>query len=213
MSYILILALIALVLGIKLFSLFGQRKYIRKERFNYGKHSTGCAAKTKASMNLHIKDVELKLEKVKDPVNRLKILCPTFDMKKFLKEAKNSYKKILNFYAQGNTHGLTDLINIEMMRKFAYKITEREESELKCDINVLKIKDAIVENIAFEKNLIAFLRVVFKSEVIHYITDKKNKITAGHKTKIDKRKDIWTFSKDLTSVDPTWKLVEINQLL
>ncbi|NRA73202.1 MAG: Tim44/TimA family putative adaptor protein [Rickettsiales bacterium] len=212
MTYILILAVIAIVLAIKLFSIFGQKKYIRKNQFDHRQRNANCAT-TKSSQVVPLKNVELNLDKVKDPINRLKILAPSFNIKTFLKEAKNSYKRILKFYAEGDTHSLSDLINIEMMRKFAYKITQREEASLKCDINILKIKDAVIEKISFEKDIVALLQVVFKSEVIHYITNKNNKITTGNKTKIDNRKDIWTFSKNLRSLDSSWKLVDINQLL
>ena len=99
MVYILILAVIALMLGIKLFSLFGQKKYIRKDKFNYTRHGAGCTAKSHTSLKPEMKDVELKLEKITDPAVRLKVLCPSFEMKKFLSQIKNSYKKILNLYS------------------------------------------------------------------------------------------------------------------
>jgi len=209
MTYILILAIIAVILGVRLFSILGRKTDIKRNQSNRGPHgASGYAQPTS-----QIKNVELNLEKITDPATRLKILSPSFEMKKFLKEAKNSYKSILKFYAEGNTPALSDLINIEMMRKFAYKITKREEAKSICKINVLKIKETIIEKISFEQDVVAFLRVIFKSEVIHYITNKKNKITAGHKRKIDNRKDVWTFSKNLGSTDSTWKLVEVNQLL
>merc|ERR1712154_255438 len=116
-------------------------------------YTKGGCPNSSTPLKTNIKEVELKLEKITDPLNRLKILSPSFDMKKFLKEAKNSYKNILKFYAEGNTHELSDLINIEMMRKFAYKITKREEAELKCKVNILKIKEAIVEKISFEQDV------------------------------------------------------------
>ena len=83
MSYILILAAVAVILVIKLFSLFGQKKYIRKERFSYKSGKSGWFTSPKASKTAPIKDVELKLEKITEPINRLKILSPAFEMKKF----------------------------------------------------------------------------------------------------------------------------------
>lgn len=205
---IIILAVIAILLGVKLFSLFGQKRDVKRKKFD----SQGCGANPTAPLKSNIKEVELKLEKTTDPLVRLKLLSPSFEMEKFLKESKNLYKTILKLYAEGNTQELSELINIEMMQKFAYKITQREDAELNCKINVLKIKDAVVSNVSFENETLAKLQITFSSEIIHYITDKKNRLRSGNKTRVDKRKDIWTFSSDLRTAPPTWKLVAVNQL-
>jgi predicted lipid-binding transport protein (Tim44 family) len=208
---IIILAVIAIVLGVKLFSLFGQKRDMKRKKFE-SQGCGGCGANPTAPLKSNIKEVELKLEKTTDPLVRIKLLCPSFEMEKFLKESKNLYRTILKLYAEGNTQELSELINIEMMQKFAYKITQREDAELSCKINVLKIKDAVVSNVSFENETLAKLQITFSSETIHYITDKKNRLRSGNKTRVDKRKDIWTFSSDLRTAPPTWKLVAVNQL-
>jgi predicted lipid-binding transport protein (Tim44 family) len=83
---------------------------------------------------------------------------------------------------------------------------------MKCKISMIKVKDVILENISFVHDTIANLRIVFDSEVIHYTSDAQDNVKSGHKTRIDRRKDIWTFSRDIRYSTSNWKLVEVSNL-
>ena len=52
--------------------------------------------------------------------------------------------------------------------------------------------------------------VEFIAEVITCIKDKDKKIISGDPEKIKKIYDSWVFSKDITSANPNWKLVNIS---
>ena len=49
--------------------------------------------------------------------------------------------------------------------------------------------------------------VEFIAEVITCIKDKDKKIISGDPEKIKKIYDTWVFSRDITSVNPNWQLV------
>ena len=51
--------------------------------------------------------------------------------------------------------------------------------------------------------------VDFIAEVITCIRDKEKKIVSGDPEKIKKIYDTWVFSRDTTSVNPNWQLVNI----
>jgi len=208
---IIVLAVIAVLLILKLFSIFGQSRGVDRKDFT-SRQRGSCAVNPDADLQPAMKQVELRLDKITDPMMRLHTLSPAFDKKRFLKESKGLYKTILKLYAEGNTRELSGLLNIEMMRKFAYAITQREEQGLTCKVSVLPIKDAIIEEVSFPQDIMVSLRVAFDSEVIHYMIDKEDKVKAGHKTKVDKRKDVWTFSRDIRLAASGWKLVEVNNL-
>ena len=59
------------------------------------------------------------------------------------------------------------------------------------------------------KKVNSFLQVTvdFVGEVITCIRDKEKKIVSGHPEKIKKIYDTWVFSRDTTSVNPNWQLV------
>ena len=51
--------------------------------------------------------------------------------------------------------------------------------------------------------------VNFIAEIITCIKDKDKKIVSGDPEKIKKIYDTWVFSRDTTSINPNWKLVNI----
>jgi predicted lipid-binding transport protein (Tim44 family) len=49
------------------------------------------------------------------------------------------------------------------------------------------------------------------SEIISCIKDANNKVIEGSPEEIQTVNDVWSFSRDLNSDDPTWYLIEIAQ--
>ncbi len=49
------------------------------------------------------------------------------------------------------------------------------------------------------------------SEIISCIKDANNNIIEGSPEEIQTVNDVWSFSRDLNSDDPTWSLTEIAQ--
>ena len=58
-------------------------------------------------------------------------------------------------------------------------------------------------------NNILRVTVDFVAEVITCIKDKDKKIISGDPEKIKKIYDTWVFSRDMTSTNPNWQLVNI----
>ena len=56
-------------------------------------------------------------------------------------------------------------------------------------------------------NNILNVTVDFVSEVITCIKDKDKKVVSGNSEKIKKIYDTWVFSRDITSPNPNWQLV------
>ena len=52
--------------------------------------------------------------------------------------------------------------------------------------------------------------VNFVSEIITCVKDKDNKVIEGNPDEIKTVNDVWKFSKNMWSQDPTWYLVEIT---
>jgi predicted lipid-binding transport protein (Tim44 family) len=199
---IIILAIVSFVICLKLFFLLGQKREGHQHARSFGK---SCAAPG-------IKDAEVDLSKITDPLPRIKALDASFDIKNFLKGTQDFYKQVLLAYGQGDTHALSEWLNMDMMRKFAYAITKREDAGLQCHIEVVGVKDAILESSACDEKGVATLKIKLKAEVIKYITAAKDKIVEGSKTKVENREDVWTFSKDLRYLGQGWKLTDVDQL-
>lgn len=207
MTDIIILALISLILCVRLFLLFGQKRNIHRHPIY------GCCRGDSCSKQAMIKEAEINMEKITDPAARIKALDASFKMEKFLQDAQQIYKNILSAYSKGDTQALSAWLNINMMSKFAYEISKREEKGLNHMVEILKIKDAGITNVACDKDGLAQIQVIFHSDVIHYKTNNDQTLVEGNKTKVESKEDTWIFSKNLKFREQPWKLVDVNQLL
>lgn len=201
MADIIILAIISVILGIKLFTILGQKRdqdTNRESLSNVNKHS-------------QMKEAQINLTEKLPPKAKLKLMDPSFDDNVFLKNAQSAFKLILSCYAEGDTHTLSKLINVEMMKKFAYEISKREDNNTICSIEIVNITKNLIKDIIVE-NYQASITVNFQAEIINFVKDKDNKIISGNKTKLSKESHKWTFTRDLRSPDPTWHLTNIDKL-
>ena len=104
---------------------------------------------------------------------------------------------------------LKNFIDGKLVKNFQSVIDDRleEEETLKIDIikmNSIKIKDV--------KEINNFLRVsvLFETEQIKVLKDKKGKIIDGDQKNSILVKDLWVFEKQIQSKDLNWKLVETS---
>jgi predicted lipid-binding transport protein (Tim44 family) len=97
------------------------------------------------------------------------------------------------------------------MKKFVNQVVSRENLKQQAEINVLKINSATIEDIKIINND-AKIKVNFIAETILNIMDQKQKIIFGHQNKIENLKTQWVFKKNLKASDPTWKLVDVDNI-
>jgi predicted lipid-binding transport protein (Tim44 family) len=196
---IIFLAIIAIALIVKLISILGQKGNIKPD------------LKTGVSKTDIPNSEPIVIDKNLAPADQLKLIDPNYNESVFLSNAKEAFKMVLEAYAQGQTHVLSDLVDIEVMKKFAFAIAHREELKQTCEINILKIISATIENVEIN-NTIADITVKFTAEAIMNITNENKNIISGHQNKIDKLSDNWIFRRNLKSSDPTWKLMNLTDI-
>jgi predicted lipid-binding transport protein (Tim44 family) len=195
-----------LVLGFKLFSILGQKRDNENRDINNNGLDLGAAVATTE----HSGQVNLQpLNNKSTPEIQIQLFDPQFNKEVFVENAKNAYKIILDSYANGDTHTLSELLNIDMMRKFAFNISNREDDNQKHTLTVNAITKSEIEDISVEDD-VAKIKINFVSEIINFVTNDKNKLISGHKSKIIKADQLWTFTRHLRSDDPTWTLTEVS---
>lgn len=202
---IIILALISIVLGIKLFSLLGQKRPKADQQEQVQPQEFG------SERPINDQDAQaqvITLEQVK-PEDKVRVFDPTFNQATFVKNAINAYQIIFDAFAKGDTQILSELVNIEVLRDLAYKISIREDKKHNKVINMSKMGEASIKEINVN-DYTAEIKMNFSSEIVSYTNNEKGKCIEGHKSKINKRNDEWIFSRDIRSTDPTWKLVKIS---
>ena len=143
---------------------------------------------------------------VNDSLRELTKTDPTFRPKEFLNGARMAYEMIVTAFADGDRKTLKNLLSKEVYEGFDAAIKEREtRGEVvkstfvgteKIDITHATVRDS-------EEQIT--LRIL--SQLISATYDKDGKLVDGDPENVSEVDDIWTFSRDVRSRDPNWKLI------
>ena len=130
----------------------------------------------------------------------------SFDPKHFVAGAKSAYEMIVMAFAQGDRRTLKDLLSGEVFESFDGAIREREQRGERIERKFVGIEKAEMVG-AEQRGRIANLTVRFVSQMISATRDKAGAIVDGSSEAITDVTDVWTFSRDMASRDPNWRLV------
>ncbi len=128
----------------------------------------------------------------------------------FLKGAKIAYETVITDFSDNDNKITTSrsLLNGEIYNQFNKALKERSSRGHFAEITFIGVNSATIKE---HKKIGRILNVTvdFIAEVITCIRDKDKKIVSGDPEKIKKIYDTWVFSRDTTSANPNWQLVNI----
>ena len=126
----------------------------------------------------------------------------------FLKGAKSAYETIITDFSDNDNKITTSksLLSNDIYKQFNNALNKRSERGHFAEITFIGINSAKIKE---HKKIGKILNVTvdFIAEVITCIRDKDKKIVSGSPEKIKKIYDTWVFSRDTTSTNPNWQLV------
>ena len=152
------------------------------------------------------------LEIVKDIENNEDIKTGNIDenaKKQFLKGAEMAYEKIITSFAKGDKRSLKGLLGKDMFDRFSEVIEKRKSEQLRHETTFIGLKSAKILEFKKIENIYK-VTVNFISEIITCTKDKNNKVIEGSADTIKTVNDVWKFSKNMWSQDPTWYLVDTS---
>ena len=128
--------------------------------------------------------------------------------KEFLNGAKIAYETIITDFSDNDNKLTTSksLLSKKIYDQFNDALKERNSKGHYAEITFIGINSAIIKDHK-KTNSILQVTVDFVGEVITCIKDAEKKIISGDPEKIKKIYDSWVFSRDTTSVNPNWQLV------
>ena len=187
---IILLAMIAGFIFLRLRGILGKR--------------TGFEGKSPAQLKEVLKNVK---------VSQSSKLKENFDdeaKKEFLKGARIAYETIITDFSD-NDNKITNakpLLNKDIFNQFDEALKERAKRGHFAEITFIGVNKAEIKEHKKIGNILN-VTVDFIGEVITCIRDKEKKIVSGDPEKIKKIYDTWVFSRDTTSPNPNWQLVNI----
>ena len=155
-------------------------------------------------------DKILKETAIKTAIQTKKDTFDKNDQKEFLNGAKIAYETIITDFSDSDNKLISSkpLLNKEIYNQFNEALKERNARGHYAEITFIGVNSATIKE---HKKIDKILNVTvdFIGEVITCIKDKDKKIISGDPKKIKKIYDTWVFSRDTTSVNPNWQLVNI----
>ena len=130
--------------------------------------------------------------------------------KDFLNGAKIAYETIITDFSD-NDNKITNakpLLSKDIYNQFDDALKERAKRSHFAEITFIGVNKAEIKEHKKTGNILN-VTVDFIAEVITCIRDKDKKIVSGDPEKIKKIYDTWIFSRDTTSSNPNWQLVNI----
>jgi len=152
------------------------------------------------------------MEVLKDIENNEAIKTNNVDeevKKQFLKGADVAYEQIITSLAKGDKKSLKSLLGKDLFNTFAEVIDERKKKELKYETIFIGLKSSKILEFKKIENIYK-ITVNFISEIITCAKDKNSKVIEGNPDTIKTVNDVWKFSKNMWSQNPTWYLVETS---
>ena len=187
---IILLAMIAGFIFLRLRGILGKR--------------TGFEGKSSAQFKEVLKNIKV------DQAVKSKEKFDDEAQKEFLKGAKIAYETIITDFSD-NDNKITNakpLLNKDIYNQFDDALKERAKRGHFAEITFIGVNKAEIKEHKKIGNILN-VTVDFIAEVITCIRDKDKKIVSGDPEKIKKIYDTWIFSRDTTSANPNWQLVNI----
>lgn len=133
----------------------------------------------------------------------------TFDVGRFVNGSKAAYRMILEAYWKGDRETLQGLCDADSYAAFDGAITAREGREETLENRLVTIDKAIISSASLA-NGTARITVRFDADIAAITRDKDGRIVAGSMTDAVETHDSWSFVRDISSRDPNWLLDETD---
>lgn len=204
---ILIFAIIAIFLGLRLRSVLGKRigyeqDFTRDPEAVEKMKNPPSPEETKKALN------DIPQGK---GIDVLMAADPGFNQEEFIEGAKGAYQIVIEAFAEEDTDTLKSLLSYEMNSKFSEAIHERQKANEKLAIILKTVNRAVVEAIEVSDGVVG-ITVEFLSEQVRILRDEKGEIIDGVEDQAETFVDIWTFERDISSQDPNWLLVNTKTI-
>jgi predicted lipid-binding transport protein (Tim44 family) len=146
--------------------------------------------------------------KVSKELLKMKKIDKDFVLTDFLTGAREAYEMILLAFKRGDITKVNKFISKDVENAFSTDIDRRNSEMLKTEatfggIRELTILDADLDGDSQEGEI----TIRFLSDLTLVVKNKNGEIVEGGQTDIQLQKDIWTFSRVLSSESPNWTLV------
>ena len=211
---IVILAMIAAFLGLRLYSVLGQRAEQEEEpvptRFEQPAQrdmAEPMPAKVVQPPQVHLDGA---LPAVERGVREIAAADRSFDVTSFVDGARAAYAMILDAFWRGDRDTLQELCDDDVYAGFAAAIAAREAAGETLDNKLIRIEESRIHAATLDGRM-ARIAILFVADIAAVTRDKDGNVVAGSLDDAVVSRDIWTFSRPLDAAGPNWLLDETDE--
>ncbi len=217
---IVILAMIAAFLGLRLYSVLGRRAEHEEEpiqgRFE-GQPGADQAPRAPQPQQPEVlqpfpgnREYPSATPMVERGLREIASADPRFDAFAFMDGARAAYRMVLEAFWQGDKDQLRHLCDDDVYESFAAAIDARNEAGETLDNRLVRIEDTAIVSAEVASRM-ARITVRFQADIAAVTRNADGQVIAGSLDDAVEAIDVWTFSRDVTSADPDWLLDETDE--
>ena len=215
MTVIVILALVALFIGLRLYSVLG-------ERTGHEQQPILKPADLEAVVEQRVNrpapvqptptdGADMAFLPTAGPgVRALLAADASFDVAHFLEGAKSAYQMVLESYWKGDSAALRPFVDDHVYETFSSAIAQRQKDGLVLDNRLVNVEQAIITAAQVERD-IAVVTVRFEADIAAVTRNREGEVVAGSMSDAVQTRDLWTFRRRVASNDPNWLLIETDE--
>jgi len=224
---VVILAMIAAFLGLRLYSVLGRRAEHEEETIQGridGKREVGADSpgapralaprlpdrSAPGTPQVRPRELPGVLPAAERGLRDIAAADRRFDALLFLQGARGAYRMILEAFWKGDKDQLAHLCDRDVLAGFTAAIAEREAAGETLDNRLVRIEDATIVDAELAGSL-ARVTVRFTADIAAVTRDASGTVVAGSLNDAIESRDLWTFSRDLNAAGPDWLLDETDE--
>jgi predicted lipid-binding transport protein (Tim44 family) len=229
---IVILAMIAAFLGLRLYSVLGRRAEHEEEpiqgRYDGAadgagdsrplpprnpalRQSDGPADRSVQLVAVGDRETPGVLPVAERALREIAAADRRFDVLSFLGGARGAYRMVLEAFWRGDKQELAQLCDADVLAGFVDAIDARTAAGETLESRLVRIEDSVIVDASYSAP-IARITVRFTADIAAVTRDAAGTMIAGSLDDAIEARDLWTFSRNLQSADPDWLLDETDEV-
>ena len=213
---IVILAMIAAFLGLRLYAVLGRRPEQNEEPMPDPASAPRSMAPrlpektTGAPRTLPLPQDNQLDSRAEAGIRAVVAADRRFDVGQFLGGARGAYGMVLEAFWRGDKDELLQLCDSDVYAGFAEAIDARTAAGETVTAKLIRIEEARIVDASYASPR-ARITVSFVADVASVTRDASGAVVAGSLDDAIETRDVWTFSRDLTARDPDWVVDETDE--
>jgi predicted lipid-binding transport protein (Tim44 family) len=210
---IVIFALVAGFLGLRLYSVLGKRTGHEQPLVRAPEDLVRAVMPVAVESPRDVTPAEREAEfdpSVEGGLRSISVADRTFNAADFIDGAKGAYRMILEGYWSGDAAAFSDYVADDVSAAFNEAIKARAQAGEVLDNRLITIERTVISAASLEGG-VAHIVVRFDADIAAVTRDAEGRVIAGSLSDAVPTHDSWTFSRTIKDKNPNWILTDTDE--